>query len=100
MHFKLEAAQLEPGLRAYLARELAELQHCIRNYKITGAVPALRQTEALMGHSLLDPQYSSFLTNHELGTRLLENLSAMANLLTVAVSLPQLTQNLGSLLLR
>lgn len=96
----VDSSALDQALKTYLARELSELQHLIRNYKLTGAVPVLRQTEALLGHSLLDPSYSSFLTSHALGARLLENLSAMANLLTVAVSLPQLTQGLGTLLLR
>ncbi len=96
----IDSSALDDGLKAYLARELSELQNSIRNYKLTGAVPILRQAEAMLGHSLLDQSYSNFLTNHALGIRLLENLSAMANLLTVAVSLPQLTQGLGALLLR
>jgi hypothetical protein len=97
---EIDKSSLDGALKVYLTKELAELQHSIRNYKLTGAVPILRHAESMLGHSLLDPAYSNFLTNHALGARLLENLSAMANLLTVATSLPQLTQTLGTLFLR
>lgn len=52
----------------------------------------------MAGHVLLDPEYASFLKDHELGKRLLDNLNAMAAVLTVAVSLPQLA-NFSKLLL-
>ena len=97
---EIDRSVIDRALKAYLCRGLSELQHTIRNYRISGALPILNQTEAMVGHSLLDPAYSSFLKNHALGARLLENLSAMANLLTVAVSLPQLTQALGGHLLK
>jgi hypothetical protein len=97
---EIDRSELDNQLKAYLTRELLELQQLLRNYKVSGAVPVLKQTESMLGHSLLDPAYSKFLTNHELGARLLENLTAMANLVTVAVALPQLTHGLSSLLLR
>jgi hypothetical protein len=97
---EIDCSTLDKTLKAYLCRGLSDLQHAIRNYRISGALPILTQTEAMIGHSLLDPSYSSFLKSHALGSRLLENLSAMANLLTVAVSLPQLTQAIGGYLLK
>ena len=97
---EIDSSKLSPSLKAYLARELTEIQQAIRDYKVNGALPVLRNVEAMLGHSLLDPSYSSFLKDHELGARLLDNLSAMANLLTVAVSLPQLSQGLAALMLR
>lgn len=97
---EIDESKIDNALKAYLGRELCDLQQLLRNYRISGALPILRQAESMLGHSLLDPSYSRFLTDHALGARLLENLSAMANVLTVAVSLPQLTQCLGSLLLK
>lgn len=97
---EVDQSSLDNDLKAYLGREICELQQMVRNYRVTGAIPILKQAESMLGHSLLDPKYSQFLSNHALGARLLDNLSAMANLLTVAVSLPQLSQGLGSLLLR
>jgi hypothetical protein len=97
---EVDRSSLDNQLKAYLGREICELQQSLRNYRISGALPVLKQAESMLGHSLLDPNYSKFLSSHELGARLLENLSAMANLLTVAVSLPQLSQSLGTLLLR
>lgn len=97
---EIDRSGLDNQLKAYLGREICELQQLLRNYRLSGAMPVLKQAESMLGHSLLDPNYSKFLKNHELGARLLENLSAMANLLTVAVALPQLTQSLSSLLIR
>lgn len=97
---EIDESKLDNTLKAYLGRELCELQQLLRNYRITGAHPVLKQAESMLGHSLLDPSYSRFLTDHALGARLLESLSAMANVLTVAVSLPQLTQGLGGFLLK
>lgn len=97
---EIDRSDLDNQLKAYLGREICELQQLLRNYRISGALPVLKQTESMFGHSLLDPNYSKFLTSHALGARLLENLNAMANLLTVAVALPQLNHSIGSLLLR
>ena len=97
---EIDQSSLDNDLKAYLGREICELQQMLRDYRVTGVIPILKQVESMAGHSLLDPKYSQFLSNHALGVRLLENLSAMANLLTVAVSLPQLSQGFGGLLLR
>jgi hypothetical protein len=43
-------------------------------------------------------EYRNFLKDEELGKRLLDNLSAMANLMTVATGLPQLTVAINGLL--
>lgn len=94
----IDMSPLDVSLKSYLGRELSELQQIIRNYKISGAIPILQKTESLIGHSLLDPAYGSFLTDDTLGVRLMESLGVMANLLTVAVSLPQLSQGLVGLL--
>jgi hypothetical protein len=97
---ELDSALLPQELKAYLARELNELQHRLRCYGITGALPVLRQVESMVGHCLVDQSYYSFLTSHELGKRLFDSLNAMAAVVTVAVGLPQLTQTIGQLLLR
>ena len=95
---EVDATGLPQELKAYLARELNELQHCLRTYGITGALPVLRQVEAMVGHCVLDPQYHDFLFNNDLGKRLCEGLAAIANVVTVAVGLPQLTKSIVDLI--
>lgn len=97
---EVDTANLPPDIKVYLARELNELQHRLRSYAITGALPILRQVESMAGHCLVDKNYYKFLTDHDLGKRLLDSLNAMAATVTVAVGLPQLSQTLGQLLLR
>lgn len=94
----IDKSDISNSLKQYLVNEINDLLNSIRDYKITGAVPILKQAESMAGHVLLDPEYASFLKDHELGKRLLDNLNAMAAVLTVAVSLPQLA-NFSKLLL-
>lgn len=89
---------LSEQLKNYLIQEISDLIHTVRTYKVTGAMPILKQAESMAGHVLLDPEYANFLKNHDLGKRLLDNLNAAAAILTVAVSLPQLS-NFSKLLL-
>lgn len=95
---EVDKSDLSGSLKNYVARELTELIQAIRDYRVSGAVPVLKQAEAMVGHTLLDPEYSSFLTSHELGKRLLDNLNATAALLTVALQLPQLGTAFSALL--
>ncbi|MCD2453605.1 hypothetical protein GO003_024820 [Methylicorpusculum oleiharenae] len=86
----IDESDLSSSLKNYLTRELTDLQFHIKDYGVSGALPILKQAESMMGHVLVDPEYKSFLTNHDLGKRLLENLNAAAALLTIALQLPQL----------
>jgi hypothetical protein len=94
----VDQSNLSEALKNYLHSEIFELIQALRDYKVSGALPVLKQAESLVGHALLDPEYSNFLSSHDLGKRLLDNLNAMAAVLTVAVSLPQLGQGFIALL--
>lgn len=95
---QVDQSNLSAPLKNYLHSEILELLQALRDYKVSGALPILKQAESLVGHALLDPDYSNFLSNHELGKRLLDNLNAMAAVLTVAISLPQLGQGFIAML--
>lgn len=87
----LESEQPEE-LKRYLARNLRKILSSIDEYKLTGALPLIDAAETMMGHAAVDKQYKSFLTDTELGKRLLETLGSVANVVTVAVGVPQITQ--------
>lgn len=63
----------------------------IDKYRLTGALPLLDAIDTTIGHAFLENGYKSFLTDTELGKRLLDTLGSMANVVTVAVGIPQLT---------
>jgi hypothetical protein len=87
---KVRASQLSPRVKAYVVLQLHDLVAALDDYFITGAEPILERIEAAIGHAYVDPEYMGFLRDHELGKSLLECLSAAANLVTVAVGIPQL----------
>lgn len=95
---EVEASSISQHLKNYLLQELSQLAQSVREYKLSGATPILKQAESMVGHALLDREYSNFLTNHELGKRLLDNLNAMAAVITIAASLPQLAQGFVALI--
>jgi hypothetical protein len=69
----------------------------IDEYRLTGALPLLDAIDTTIGHAALEKNYKSFLTDTELGKRLLDTLSSMANVVTVAVGIPQLTVAIAQL---
>lgn len=85
-------------LRKYLIRNVRKLMTSIDEYDLTGALPVLDSIDATIGHVLLDKEYKNFLKDTELGTRLMEILSAAAGVVTVAVGIPQLSQTINHLL--
>uniref|UniRef100_Q47D46 Uncharacterized protein n=1 Tax=Dechloromonas aromatica (strain RCB) TaxID=159087 RepID=Q47D46_DECAR len=84
-------------VKTYLTRYLRKILNSIDEYFLTGALPILEATGTLLGHAFVDENYRSFLKNEKLGNRIFECLTAMANVITVAVGLPQLTQALALL---
>lgn len=88
----VRASELPPRLKSYVVLQLHDLISSLDDYFITGAEPILGRIEATIGHAYIDPEYKNFLKDHELGKSLLNCLGAAANLMTVAVGIPQLSQ--------
>lgn len=95
---RIRDADIKPRLKAYIVLQLHALITTLDDYFITGAEPILRQIEATVGHAYVDPAYKDFLQSHELGKSLLGCLAAAANMVTVAVGIPQLEQLVRHLL--
>jgi hypothetical protein len=91
------STELPGEVKRYLVRNLRNIVTSIDEYRLTGALPLLDAVETTLGHAAVDMQYRSFLSDTELGKRLLETLGSMANVVTVAVGLPQLTQAIALL---
>lgn len=74
------------ALKRYVVGELHALIQAFRNYRVSGAVPVLRQVEAMNFHVAVDSEYKSFLTDTMVGRRVLDSLNAAAALLTIVSS--------------
>jgi len=86
----VEASDLSPDLKLYILRELASLRLNLGEYAITGSATAIRQAEAVVGHMHRDKRFYDFMTSHETGKRVLDNLNAVVGVLTIYVSLAQI----------
>lgn len=90
-------SSIDGEVKKFLVHALRKLIEGIDDYRITGAVSLLESIAATLGYAFLDKHYKTFLSDSELGKRLLDTLTAMANVVTVAVGLPQLTQAIALL---
>jgi hypothetical protein len=95
---KVRASDLPPKLKSYVVLQLHDLLATLDDYFITGAEPIMERIEATIGHACIDAEYKGFLRDHELGKSLFESLGAAANLVTVAVGIPQLARVIQLLL--
>lgn len=94
---ELIASEQPVEVKLYLTRALQKIITTIDEYRITGALPMVDAIEATIGHAVRHGEYRSFFTDTALGERLMETLSAMANVVTVAVGVPQLGQAIALL---
>lgn len=98
LRLEIIESDIHKDVKLYIIRELAKLIQIISEYSISGAEPILQQIDTMFGHVVRNKEYRSFLKDNEKGQRILENLSAAANILTVAIGLPQLTMTINNLI--
>jgi hypothetical protein len=71
------------ALKRYVVGELHALIQAFRDYRVSGAMPVLRQVEAMQFHSAVNSEYKSFLSDTNVGQHVLDSLNAAAALLTI-----------------
>ncbi|WP_288841728.1 hypothetical protein [uncultured Deefgea sp.] len=98
IYLEIAESSLADEVKVYLVRKLRQLISSIDEYKIIGVAALLNSIDSTIGHAYLNPEYKNFLRDTELGKKLLDTLASMANVVTVAVGLPQLTFALAPLL--
>lgn len=90
-------SELPGEIKKYVIRCLRKILVGIDEYHLTGALPLLDTIETMVGHSAIDKDYHNFLTDSDLGKRILDTLGSMADVVTVAVGLPQLSHAIALL---
>jgi len=83
---------IDEEVKLYVVRYLRKLITALDEYYLTGAVPVLEAVDTMYGHAFVDKKYRSFLTDEDVGRRLLDILSAAASIATVAVGLPPISE--------
>ncbi|WP_146092570.1 hypothetical protein [Xanthomonas arboricola] len=90
-------AEIARDLKKFIVHHLRKILTSIEEYKITGSMPILDAVESTIGHAHLEKSFCEFLKDTELGRRVLDTLAATANVVTVAVGIPQISQTLLTL---
>lgn len=81
-------------LKKYVIHHLRQILVAIDEYKITGALPILDAVESTIGHAYIDKKYYSYLKDTDIGKQIVIALGAVANLVTIAVGVPAITQGI------
>lgn len=87
-------ADVGDGVKKYIIHHLKMILNAIDEYTITGAIPILDAVESTIGHAYLDENYRAFLKETEIGRSILTALAAVANIVTIAVSMPAIAQGI------
>lgn len=90
-------SDIADDVKKFATRNIRKIIISLDEYKLTGALPILDAIDSAIGHAHLDKSYMNFLRDTELGKKLLDTLASAANIVTVAVGLPQLTQAIALL---
>jgi hypothetical protein len=81
----------DDDIKLTLSRYLRAILTAIDEYFITGALPIIDAINSTFGNVVIDPKYREFLKSDPLGQKVANTISLVANVVTIAVSLPQLT---------
>lgn len=89
---ELLASDVDAEVKRYLSRNLRKLIAAVDEYKLTGSAAIFDSIEILMGHSVFDAKYKESITETSIGKRIVELLGILANAMTVAQGLPQISE--------
>lgn len=84
-------AELDESVKEYVVRSIRKILIALEEHQLTGVTPILDAIDSMIGHAVPDKVYRNFMTDHELGKRLFDYISVMANLVTLAVGIPQIS---------
>lgn len=87
----LLASDLPESAKISVLRHIERLIRALDEYAITGAVPILDAVDSAIGHVMRDPEYRSTLKSSSVGEKFISILSVVANAVTVAQGLSQLS---------
>ncbi len=95
---KLLPAEIDQEVKSYLARNLRKLIAAIDEYHITGTSGIFDSIEIVMGHQVFDPEYKTFIREHELGQQISTIVGTVADAMTIVLGLPQISSSINALL--
>lgn len=94
---EIASSEIDSSVKRFMVHHIRAILSAIEEYAITGAFPILDGVEAVIGHAYLDDSFRKFLASDEIGGRVMEAMTAAANLVTVAVGIPQIAHYIQAL---
>jgi hypothetical protein len=91
-------SDVEFEVKKYLSRNLRKLIAAIDEYKLTGNLAIFDAIEILMGHSVFDAKYKNLITEHVIGKRIVDAIGLLADVMTIATGLPQISGTITTLI--
>ncbi len=85
-------ADVDLEFKKYITNYLRKIIIAIDEYHISGAIPIAETIESALGHAFLDENYRKNISNSNVGRKLIDVLTSVASVVTVAVGLPQLPE--------
>lgn len=98
LHSEIFQAEIDEKIKLSILKYLSRLIEAIDNYAITGSEAILDAIEAALGHMLLNPDYRQFMTEDELGKKVMSNMGNIANFITVVTGIITLGKEIWNLL--
>lgn len=89
----ISTGEIEVQFQDDLVRYLSRILEAINSYKITGAVPIMEAMEATVGHASISPNFRDNLKKEGVGQQVVAVISALAQMVTVAVGAPDAIEN-------
>jgi hypothetical protein len=89
---------IDKEVRVYLSRNIRKLIIAIEEYQLTGSAGIFDSIEILYGHTVFDQKYAAVIKETPIGEKVTGIVSVLADSMTIAVGLPQLSASLKPLL--
>ncbi|WP_394238123.1 hypothetical protein [Pseudomonas anguilliseptica] len=94
----LNAEEMDREVRSALSRNIRKLINAIEEYKLTGSVGIFDAIEILCGHAHFDKKYGRELNSGEIGDKLSAIVGGLADSMTIALGLPQVSDSVKALI--
>lgn len=94
----IDSDELDESFKKIISVYLQKILSAIDEYKISGAVPIMENIEQTLGRTFFDEAYRATIQRTQFGEKLLTTLTFVADITTISLGLPQISDGLQALL--
>lgn len=94
----IDSDELDESFKKIISVYLQKILSAIDEYKISGAVPIMENIEQTLGRTFCDEAYRATIQRTKFGEKLLTTLTFVADITTISLGLPQISDGFQALL--